>query len=566
MDFYAQTTTGQKLTFAREGNTYRLDKALFQTETALEICNDAFDAVAGQPGFYLLPGHMGYPGSNLVFFTHRADAQTVTQTPSLSLYAVGTAKGTYAVLIERSYSYRLHAQVKNGNYRCWVEIDLQNQHTQDDIVLTVLPLPAGADYNAVAAAVREYYLARGEIRTLKEKCTQRPLLDYNRRHPLVRIRMAWKPAPSPQPHQTPENEPEMHLACTFARVRELADEMHRQGVQGAEITLVGWNIKGHDGRWPQIFPVEEACGGEEELKKTIAHCQKLGYTITPHTNLLDHYEIAENFDWDNIARKKDGTPVQNGEWSGGMAYRACPHAQLAAAKRDLPRVAALGFKGLEYTDVLSIIEPDVCFHPDHPCTLRQGIERMQQAAAYTAQMFGGFSSEGCMDFVHGQLDFSLYNNMSKPWPQEGELADRNIRMVELIYHGIFLYNCESNMVNYPIKPTIERNKLFTWGGRPAFYIYSKFHQTSKWMGADDLIMDTQEQLVQCAKAIAEAEREYAYFAEKQLEFISSYRQLDSGLFETVFSGGDRVFRNDTDVPVETPHGTVLPLSYLIVRA
>ena len=52
----------------------------------------------------------------------------------------------------------------------------------------------------------------------------------------------------------------MRAACTFRRVRELADECKAQGLEGAEFQLVGWNLRGHDGRWPQAFPVEEALG------------------------------------------------------------------------------------------------------------------------------------------------------------------------------------------------------------------------------------------------------------------------------------------------------------------
>ncbi len=565
MNFYALTNGGKKLLFACKGNEYRLSPSVFRNEPLLKIYCDAFAATAGEQGFYLLPGSFNYQGSNLVYFKRRPDAATVVKKPSLSLFGVGNATATYAVLIERYYSFELHAEVKDGQYTLWVEIDLTGQHTEDDIVFKVLTLPAGSDYNAIAKAVREHRLALGEIKSLKEKCAQRPLLDYNRKHAVVRVRMGWKPAPSPQPHQTVGNEPPMHLACTFKRVRELADEMHRQGVQGAEFTLVGWNIKGHDGRWPQIFPVEEACGGQAELEKTIDHCQKLGYTVTPHTNLLDHYEIADVFDWDNIARQKDGAPVQTGAWSGGEAYRACPHKQLEQAKRDLPAVAALGFRGLEYTDVLSILEPDICFHPGHPCTLRQGIARLQEAAAYTSQLFGGFSSEGCMDFVMGQLDFSLYNNFSKPWPAEGELADRNLRMVELIYHGIMLYNPESNMVNYPLKPPIFEARLMAWGGRPSFYIYSRFHQTTVTMGDDDLILDTDADLVKTAKAIAKAQKDYAPFADKQLTFIEGMYFLDNGLEETVFADGDRVWVNSTDAAIQTEKGIIEPQGYLLVQ-
>ena len=43
------------------------------------------------------------------------------------------------------------------------------------------------------------------------------------------------------------------------------EAMKNAGIDKAELCLVGWNVRGHDGRWPQAFPVEPALGGEEEL-------------------------------------------------------------------------------------------------------------------------------------------------------------------------------------------------------------------------------------------------------------------------------------------------------------
>ena len=60
--------------------------------------------------------------------------------------------------------------------------------------------------------------------------------------------------------------------------------------------MVGWNKSGHDGRWPQAFPVEEKLGGEEGLREAILHANKLGYYIAAHTNSSDAYTIADNFD------------------------------------------------------------------------------------------------------------------------------------------------------------------------------------------------------------------------------------------------------------------------------
>ena len=108
---------------------------------------------------------------------------------------------------------------------------------------------------------------------LRERIKHSPELAYAARCPEVRIRQGWKPVPSPVPEQTVENEPPMRVMVTFDRVGDILDEFQRQGVDAAEICLVGWNQKGHDGRWPQIFPVEESLGGEEKLRAVIKKAQ-----------------------------------------------------------------------------------------------------------------------------------------------------------------------------------------------------------------------------------------------------------------------------------------------------
>ncbi|MBQ4159669.1 MAG: hypothetical protein IJD83_01945, partial [Clostridia bacterium] len=70
--------------------------------------------------------------------------------------------------------------------------------------------------------------------------------------------MAWKPVPCTIAEQTPENEPDVHVACTFDDVIKVMEAYKKAGVSKAEFCLVGWNMKGHDGRWPQILPVEES--------------------------------------------------------------------------------------------------------------------------------------------------------------------------------------------------------------------------------------------------------------------------------------------------------------------
>ena len=111
-----------------------------------------------------------------------------------------------------------------------------------------------ADYSGIARCYRNYQINRGAAVPLAEKIKSNPALAYAVTNIEVRIRQAWKPAPSPVMEQVTRNEPTVKAVVAFDRVKEIVDESVRQGVSGAEFCLVGWNKGGHDGAFPQIFP------------------------------------------------------------------------------------------------------------------------------------------------------------------------------------------------------------------------------------------------------------------------------------------------------------------------
>lgn len=191
---------------------------------------------------------------------------------------------------------------------------------------------------------------------------------------MIRIRCGWKPAPPEVLHQTLENEPEMHVACDFDRVGDILDELKAQGVDKAELCLVGWNVKGHDGRWPQAFPVCEELGGEEKLRKLIQKAQSMGYQITCHTNSTDQYEIADCYNKENNRVMRDGQMPTGGYWSGGQMFELCPRVGYEQAKISLPQIANLGFRGIHYIDVIGVVSLRHCYHKDHPLTYPQSLE------------------------------------------------------------------------------------------------------------------------------------------------------------------------------------------------
>ena len=561
--FNAVDSSGKEYRFevSREGaeqNHYclTLKKELLAGAQKLFLLPKLSRAMAGEEGYYVIPRNIGMPGEVQTFFKHREDAVYTYERPILAFYGIKKKDFCCIVRFQRNYQYVIRTSVQNGVYETVLVVDFKDgdEGPYDDIRLEVVMLRNTDDYNAMAAAERNIRLERGEVRTLKEKCAEGDAVEYARCYPLIRIRMGWKPAPSPVAHQTLQNEPPMHVACDFAGVRAIAAELKKQGVPGAELQLVGWNIRGHDGRYPQVFPVEPALGGEAELKKTVDYVKSLGYRISLHTNLIDSYEIADNFNAEDICMDKNGERRITGQYSGGCAWRLCQKQQLNNMEAMHQPLLAYGLNGVHYVDVISIVIPDVCHSKDHPESSADAIRDAQKAMTYVRSLFGAFSSEGGMDFALGQLDFALYLNFGQArCLQDMTFADEILPVYEIAYHGILLYNPQSGTINYPIKTPEEQAELFLRGGRPAFYLWSKFYgmNNAGWMGEDDLTCETEEKRVATVKTIKEGYERYAPFARLQTEFIRSYEKLPDGRKVVTYENGAQVMVTGTEVSLNT---------------
>lgn len=575
--FNAVDDKGTKYQFQQEwsGNVVKLTlkKETFEKVEKLYILPEFAKAKAGEEGFHVIPRNIALDGDLMVKFEDREDMSFQTQEfPIMSCYCVKTPEVCALIRIERNYKYKFLLTVESGVYNVVPVFDfsdkvLINDPVYDDIHVEVVFFDENATLGDMAAKEREIRLERDEIIPLTEKC-KRPAVEYARKYPLVRIRMGWKQSPSPVLHQTPETEPEMHAACTFARVRDIADAFKAHGIEGIELQLVGWNVSGHDGRFPQLFPADERLGGDEELKKTISYVKSLGYRISLHTNTIDAVEIADSFTWDDVVVTRQGEYYQCGHYSGGYAYHVCLEKQLKNAKRDLPAVAELGLNGLHFTDVISIVLPDSCHSKDHPCNTTEGIKLAQENIHYTSELLDGFSSEGCMDFALKELDYGLYVSFGnafgiKPIP----MCSRTIPFFEMVYHGIVLYNPTSPTINYPIKSKKDQLTFIMRGGRPSFYFWSKFRTGGQvnWMGEEDLIASDNASLDYAAELIAKESKRYEELCDLQLVYMKNYEYLDNGIEVASYCNGTKIVGNFTDKECKF-EGEVIPAyDYRIVK-
>ena len=440
-----------------------------------------------------------------------------------------------------------------------------------------------ADYNDMAHCYRDYQKTHARMVSLKDRAAKQPALAYAAKWPEVRVRQAWKPVPATVNRQVPENEPKVTPYVTFARVAELANRLKASGVGGAEFCLVGWNKGGHDGAYPQLFPVEPTLGGEAGLRKCVADVQGFGYAIVAHGNYNDAYMIADSFDLEFVKEKDENgfvvRPKQT--WGGGGKFTMCPQrAYEKFAVRDAARVAALGFKGLYYLDVVTCHVTPACRDPRHPLT-RAGIVKWFNAILdLHSETFGGVASEGACDAYIGHFDSVLTVGWSNPFPPPdseltpAQLESRRHAMFsdevpfwELVYHGYLLYTPFRNIMNATANPDPRfMLKLAEYDGRPTFYVHSRFHtKPNANMGARDLRATTDEELAFSVDCIRKGTDEYSRRAHLQYAFMERHEKVAQGVYKTAYSTGAYTLCNYNDHTVKVEGREVPPLGYVLVE-
>ena len=426
-----------------------------------------------------------------------------------------------------------------------------------------------ATYTGMARLYRQYLIDTDQMpKALRERVGENEYLAYASEAPEIRIRLAWKPVPTPEKHQTLENEPEMTVAVTFDQVKEIADELKRQGVEKAELCLVGWNIKGHDGRFPDHFPVEEALGGEEKLRECIAYVQSLGYKIVAHTCRTDIYEVSK--DWNNgydASRKADGSLVERYPIGGGMMYDLCyKQSYEKYYKEQEPKVAELGFRGLEYIDVLGIIYPHECHNPEHPVNRKEAAAYANKMLDDLRPMFGGSASEGGVYYVAKSLDYALYASIDMNRKAKYAMIDEYVPVWHIVFNGYILNNAGAQTVNYTIKEPCWALRSIEYASRPIFYFYSAYRgKGSNWMGENDLTMANKADLERSVAAIKRGYDEFKILQHLQLCHLDDNYELAEGVKCSHYSDGTRVVVNYTKEPYIYEGQEVAPENYIVVK-
>jgi len=84
--------------------------------------------------------------------------------------------------------------------------------------------------------------------------------------------------------------------------------------------LVGWQHRGHDTGYPDVYTVNQRLGGLDGLQQAIANAAELNAVLSFHDNYDDAYLSSPLWDPEVIARDPAGNLMKGGVWAGGQSY------------------------------------------------------------------------------------------------------------------------------------------------------------------------------------------------------------------------------------------------------
>ena len=495
---------------------------------------------AGSDGFYLISGTSSEcRESSIGYFREREDLVHENRLQHMPVFGLKTSDTCFLeITTGMQYDSFVVIEIKENKYNFYLRFLLDGETPYEKISFELHKL-SGKDttYSGMGREYRKFQLTNG-FKTIREKNDDE--LNFCAESMLIRIRHGWKPVPCSVFEQTPETEPPMHVACTFEQVIKIMREYKKKGIEKADFSLVGWNIKGHDGRWPQILPAEESLGGNEGLGELISVAKELGYKITCHTNSTDAYTIANNFDKNDLVINKKGEYYwRDAYWAGGKAYQICPECSLRLAKETLPAVKELGFSGTHYIDVITSVMPYTCYSSLHPLNKKQAVEKWNELFSYAKDLFGGISCENACDHTMKDCNFVLYVSFFN-----GELpkyVDESVPFWQIVYHGIVVSNPHATTVNAIASGKEKILKTIEYGGRPVIYYYSKFVNDGKnWISDKDFLADNDDQIERTSSLAAEEYKIFAPLAHLQYEFMEEHEKLSQNVYRTTYSDGTKV--------------------------
>ncbi|MCF7853558.1 MAG: hypothetical protein K9N51_02075 [Candidatus Pacebacteria bacterium] len=527
---------------------------------AIEVLPDLLATRVGDEGFYLIPD---FSGSLVRFrehvptvnrdrvYMHQSEWEKLN---SMNCFGLKQGSQGTLVLIHKG-DFFCHAVTEinqESANRLYASFGLRHKPSepikqQDRDIIVRFTEGTPDSYTDLAKAYREYLIRDRGVSPLKERLASNSTLAYSVSAMRVKIFHGLKP-------KSLDGNVPMKSYATFAETEEILDRMRAAGIEKAVITLVGWNLGGHDGAYPQRFPVEPTLGGEEGLRHLIAKAKSMGYQIVPHDNLTDMYMAGQTYDPEVVLRHEDQTPVLGGIWGGGQAAKACPVAYFDRYGPDVTRIRELGFEGHYYCDAQS--NPLFrCHDPRHPADEEQfAISQCKLIQAYrclygavSQEMGPAFSLPFVDEIAHVQSPHGLEWRGKDVDDNLMRIIDRVVPFYQLAIHGLVTY--QEGWVHGYRKQGVRKRLLQTIaaGARPCMEVSYRGGANGDFY--EDSIRDVID-----GYRIAFEELSHTH-----VELVEAYEELTEESSRITYADGTSVTVNWGDTGVEN----LAPLSYRV---
>ena len=332
------------------------------------------------------------------------------------------------------------------------------------------------------------------------------------------------------------------------------------------ILSAGWTSGGYDGRYPDMFPVEPAIGGENGFRSFAAKCRALGYQMSAEVDYTEMYGPAERFNLDLACRYANGQFPDGGFWPGGLAYNLCTKKalDLGWCQTDFARLRDVIGEGPLFFDVMSAIEPRRCGHPAHKMTADDMGATYSRLYDLAQNTMGGAASECGFDLGIRHLDYVNYlfheigflkRNKFKGF-QSGVFP-----VWELVYHGVVFYTSDRWLQNHTYGNEDRSNGAFDFG----WGIYDRKEEPEKALKMVEFgsrpILYTHS--FSDIPSIVKAWREYRPVRHLQGEEMTGHCERAEGVFQTEYGDGSRTVVNYNASPADVDGVRVPALGYVL---
>ena len=480
----------------------------------------------------------------------------------------------YGQVMKWRCDYRFRVDAKGGVYRAYPRFMVKEVReyypVYQGIVVDFRRLDgAEANYVGYAKAYRKYQFENAGIKMARDRAKANPVTDYLLESFVVRISQHCRKQVLKDRtlRMTRQNEQPLLVHMPFLICEDFAQQLHDAGVDKATFLSAGWTSGGYDGRYPDMFPVEPAIGGEKGFKSFAKKCRELGFQISAEVDYTEMYGPADRFNLDLACRYANGQFPDGGFWPGGLAYNLCTKKalDLGWCQTDFARLRDVIGPGPLFFDVMSAIEPRRCGHPAHKQTSDDMGAVYLRIYEIASDTMGGAASECGFDLGIRHLDYVNYL-----WHEIDFLKKNKFNgfqsgvfpVWELVYHGAVFYTPDRWLQNhtygnedrsngafdfgwgvYDRKEDPEKAlKIVEFGGRPIFYTHT----------FSDI------------PSIVRGFNEYKPVRHLQKEEMTGHREIAENVFETSYGDGSKTICNYNGSSVSAG-GIALPsIGYVLV--